>query len=243
MKQANIASFLYNLILLGVQMASLKKGSKGKLVNGLQNGLNKAGAKPALKEDGEFGPITEKNVKTFQKKFGLKSDGRVGDLTLATISFGKKLPEMKVGDYAPQGKKWSKSADDLFELSSALYTVLDEIAKLEKIVDGVYDKAEKSMDNIDTYKRIASIAEAITHRQETFRSELIKNPKKAEVKAKECEELERQLKSIGNAKIIPNVRNLDASIKALRNAVSTNLGKVKSAMAGVEKFSGGSYSD
>jgi len=227
-----------------VQVANQKKGSKGKLVKDLQNGLNKAGAKPALKEDGEFGPITEKNVKTFQKKFGLKSDGRVGDLTLATISFGKKLPEMKVGDYAPQGKKWTKSVDDLFELSSALYTVLDEIAKLEKIVDGVYDKSEKYMDNnIDNYKRIAGIAEAITHRQETFRSELIKNPKKAEVKAKECEELERQLKSIGNAKIIPNVRNLDASIKALRSAVSTNLGKVKSAMARVEKFSGGSYSD
>lgn len=51
-------------------MASLKKGSKGSGVKDLQTNLNKAGAKPKLKVDGIFGPITEKGVKSFQKNVG-----------------------------------------------------------------------------------------------------------------------------------------------------------------------------
>jgi peptidoglycan hydrolase-like protein with peptidoglycan-binding domain len=37
-------------------MANLRKGTKGKSVKELQIKLNKAGAKPPLKDDGDFGP-------------------------------------------------------------------------------------------------------------------------------------------------------------------------------------------
>ncbi len=52
----------------------LKLGSTGEDVKKLQTFLG-------LKDDGDFGPNTEKAVKTWQKANGLKDDGIVGDAT------------------------------------------------------------------------------------------------------------------------------------------------------------------
>ena len=225
-------------------MSILKKGTKGKSVKDLQIGLNKAGAKPPLKEDSEFGPITEKAVKTFQKKFGLKNDGKVGDHTLATITFGKKLPEMKVGDYAPKKKKWSKYSDDNNKILVAFLKLSDDIQKLETIVGGMYDKTEKSMmKNTHNFEKIADRAKMIADRQKLFESVLIKNPTKAELLAKDCEVLERQIKSIGNAEIIPDIRNNNAAMKVLKKAINTTFGNARVALAIMEKSNKSSYSD
>ncbi len=74
-------------------MAVLKKGSKGKDVVEAQKLLNKAGAKPKLEEDGDFGPLTEKQTRAFQKKAKLSADGKIGDNTWAALKFGGPLPQ------------------------------------------------------------------------------------------------------------------------------------------------------
>ena len=57
----------------------LKKGSAGGDVKTLQELLNQLGA--SLTVDGDFGSKTENAVKAFQKKAGLKQDGKYGDQT------------------------------------------------------------------------------------------------------------------------------------------------------------------
>jgi peptidoglycan hydrolase-like protein with peptidoglycan-binding domain len=64
-------------------MATLKKGSKGKPVEQLQNALNNQNPKPKpkLKIDGNFGTGTEAATIAFQKQNKLKPDGKVGEVT------------------------------------------------------------------------------------------------------------------------------------------------------------------
>ena len=59
---------------------TLKKGSEGEAVKGLQNALNVRGYGSGG-VDGEFGPTTEKGVKKFQGDAGLDVDGVVGPNT------------------------------------------------------------------------------------------------------------------------------------------------------------------
>ena len=64
----------------------LQRGSKGSDVEALQNALIKLGYN--LGEDGadgDFGPITEKALKTFQQKYGLTPDGIFGESTFLAI--------------------------------------------------------------------------------------------------------------------------------------------------------------
>ncbi len=92
-------------------MSILKKGSKGSTVKDLQAKLNKADPKPKppLDEDGFFGPLTEKAIRNFRKKNGLKAGGKAGPLTFATLLYGGKLPEMAVQDYVKRTEKFKKS--------------------------------------------------------------------------------------------------------------------------------------
>lgn len=64
-------------------MKTLRKGSKGDEVVTLQKLLNKFGNQLAV--DGEFGDITEKAVKAYQKFKGLEPDGIVGAKTWAAL--------------------------------------------------------------------------------------------------------------------------------------------------------------
>ena len=59
----------------------LQKGSIGASVVQLQKGLNKAGVKPKLTEDGDFGHQTDVNVRKFQKSVQITVDGVVGPQT------------------------------------------------------------------------------------------------------------------------------------------------------------------
>ncbi|HAA53325.1 MAG TPA: hypothetical protein DCE42_01135 [Myxococcales bacterium] len=63
----------------------LKKGSRGAAVKDLQRLLNQAGASPTLTTDGQFGPGTERALKSFQSKQGLSADGKFGRQTLAAL--------------------------------------------------------------------------------------------------------------------------------------------------------------
>jgi len=197
-----------------------------------------------LKDDGDFGPITEKAVKAFQKKFGLKNDGKVGDYTLATITFGKKLPEMKVGDYTAKGKIWSNHSEITGKIAlnfKALAMEIDNLAKdIRSSSEGAHDA---TVLNADNYQYIAGFAKSITSLQKDFISELIKNPKKAEQLAKRCEEIERELKSVGNARIVPASRYHSSVITSLQRSIDYTFGRAKNVLKGLEKFSNSSYSD
>jgi len=67
-------------------MADLKHGDKGEAVKQLQDELNEV---MSLKEDGEFGPMTEAMVKAFQTMHRLTADGIVGALTAAALAKAK----------------------------------------------------------------------------------------------------------------------------------------------------------
>lgn len=63
----------------------LKKGSKGSDVKAIQKKLKELGYL-SDSVDGDFGPNTEKAVKSFQKASGLEVDGVVGPITLAALN-------------------------------------------------------------------------------------------------------------------------------------------------------------
>ena len=66
---------------LTAPLPTLRQGSRGPAVKELQQRLNEAGAKPALKVDGVFGLRTYQAVGAFQKRRGLPIDGVVGPQT------------------------------------------------------------------------------------------------------------------------------------------------------------------
>lgn len=63
----------------------LKRGSSGTDVEKLQGLLNRAGAKPPLKTDGDFGPATDRALRDYQASHGLKPDGIAGSRTLRAL--------------------------------------------------------------------------------------------------------------------------------------------------------------
>jgi len=76
-------------------MAVLKKGAKGKPVTQLQKALNKNGAKPKLKEDGIFGPLTDAALRAYQKKNKMKPDGIAGPNTNFALNLGPRPKSLK----------------------------------------------------------------------------------------------------------------------------------------------------
>ena len=76
-------------------MANLSKGAKGKPVAQLQKALNKRGAKPKLKEDSSFGPLTDTALRTFQKKNKMKPDGIAGPNTSFALGLGSRPKSLK----------------------------------------------------------------------------------------------------------------------------------------------------
>lgn len=66
----------------------LRRGSKGAAVRRLQSGLRKTFPAYAgrLSVDGDFGPATERVVREFQTRSGLRADGVVGPATRAALA-------------------------------------------------------------------------------------------------------------------------------------------------------------
>ena len=71
-----------------VKVRTLARGVKGSDVRQLQAEMNRVFPGypgPLLDKDGSFGPATERQVKEFQRRTGLKVDGRVGPATRAKL--------------------------------------------------------------------------------------------------------------------------------------------------------------
>lgn len=108
------------------ELPTLKNGSKGEAVKGLQNALN-ARLPDSVSVDGAFGAGTERAVKQFQSGAGLHADGIVGQNTWRQLHVHmvqrgdtlSSIAEHHLGDAA----RWS----EIFELNRHLIKDPDEI--------------------------------------------------------------------------------------------------------------------
>lgn len=67
--------------------AELKRGSKGNAVRAFQKGMNRVfPAYSRLSVDGDFGPATDRVVREFQRRAGLKADGIIGTNTRRALA-------------------------------------------------------------------------------------------------------------------------------------------------------------
>jgi len=112
---------------------TVKKGSKGDAVKGLQNALNARGYDVGT-VDGIFGPATETAVKSFQRDFGLDVDGIVGPYTwealgVYVVQSGDTLSsiaEERIGD----ASRW----EELYDLNRDLIKDPDKISPGQVLV-------------------------------------------------------------------------------------------------------------
>lgn len=115
-------------------MAVLRIGSRGNDVKKLQEGLNKAmKPSPKLKPDGEFGSVTDKAVREFQKKNKLKPDGIVGPKTMAMIDQGG------AGGKPGKGDKVEMDVFDYREKKTKVETVMKEFDDVTAGYGRAYD--------------------------------------------------------------------------------------------------------
>ena len=92
-------------------------------VKELQADLSATGYK--METDGRFGPQTEQTVKRFQRKYGLKADGVVGDKTMRTLkgvsrhlaSIDEAMVEQQ---FANDAIEWADARDTVVQLSQEL---------------------------------------------------------------------------------------------------------------------------
>lgn len=105
---------------------TVKKGSKGGAVKGLQNALSARSYDPGP-VDGVFGSMTENAVRGFQSGYGLTADGIVGPITwqaldVYVVQSGdtlSKIAQEQLGD----ARRWR----EIFELNRALVSDPDKI--------------------------------------------------------------------------------------------------------------------
>ena len=105
---------------------TVKQGSKGEVVQGLQNAL-KARSYDFGPVDGIFGPATEEAVKQFQREAGLDDDGIAGPKTWEALGVYvvqqgdtlSRIAEHQLGDAG----RWS----EIFELNKDLIADPDKI--------------------------------------------------------------------------------------------------------------------
>ena len=178
-------------------MGLLKQGSKGKPVERLQTDLNRLGAKPKLKVDGIFGPLTKAAVQAFQKKAKMKADGAVGNLTEAAILMGGPLPEMTVTD----GRILQKAAKAEQKNNAAYVNLMDKIMvegiMLRKAVEGHRELGKKAVEkNKGYWVALFDVLTKLTKKQAQFDSLLLIAPKTAAKLVPQCEQLEREAEAL-----------------------------------------------
>lgn len=170
-------------------MAVLKKGSKGKDVEKLQELLNKFGIKPPLKVDGIFGPVTEKALRAAQGKLKLeKVDGMAGDYTMAALKYGKPLPQMTVRDLsqdAPQ-HKMIRQHNERMQASYGIIT--KEATNLAKVLSQYNKSIQGAIDALEAPRaQAAAVADSLAKVQADYHKNLLTNPAAAEKCAKAVE--------------------------------------------------------
>jgi len=106
--------------------STLKQGSKGDAVKGLQNALKARGYHLGA-VDGVFGSATTKAVKQFQSDFGLEADGIAGPKTWEALNVYVVQPGDTLSEIAEHQLGRADSWPDIFELNRALIDDPDKI--------------------------------------------------------------------------------------------------------------------
>ncbi len=215
-------------------MAILKKGSKGKPVEELQKQLNKLGARPKLKVDGIFGPLTLAAVKVFQKKIELKSDGDAGPLTLAGLKFGGKLPKMTVQDYKDRYKFLGEGFASNRKNYASYQVIGKEIKALCERTE-IDQAVAIFFENYKHYENVAKLCQQLIAKQDEFKKELLADPAKAAKLVKECETLDKQVETIGNTKIVPNIDKAAKGLSSFRPKLEGAMKTIKSELGKIDK--------
>ena len=117
---------------------TVKSGSKGDAVKGLQNALDVRSSQDVGPIDGIFGPATENAVKEFQRGASLADDGIAGPRTwealyVYVVQGGDTLSEIaeqQLGD----ANRWR----DIHELNKVLVSDPDKISPGQVLVLPVY---------------------------------------------------------------------------------------------------------
>ncbi|GHF51629.1 peptidoglycan-binding domain-containing protein [Seohaeicola zhoushanensis] len=217
-------------------MAVLKKGAKGKEVEKLQEGLNKLGAKPKLKVDGIFGPITEGQVKVFQKKNKLRPDGQAGPETLASVKYGGPLPEMTVKDYEKQAAELAVVFISRQNIILAYNRMKAEADALASVADKEVPNATKIyMDSIPLWVKAMEISAGIVKMQKEFKDLRLTDPAKAEALVKKCEAEASKIEAHISGKISPSSKKSSESLRAVRKKVETSVAAFRKEIDLVEK--------
>ena len=102
---------------------TLRKGDSGAEVTTLQNMLNSQDIGAPLIPDGQFGPLTQKAVMTFQSLRGQPIDGVVGPMTWTALNSGAQVADNQV---PPEGEEHATSylpLDEVLEVGSKGKTV------------------------------------------------------------------------------------------------------------------------
>src|SRR3990167_2026152 len=119
---------------------NLMRGSKGEEVKRLQEALNASGIGVNLKVDGEFGPATEAAVRAYQSSKNIKSDGIVGQQTIATLSGTPNAP------LSPAYQEIEKSANSdprIVELEK----IAGQVPELKSALDALRLQISNSLEN------------------------------------------------------------------------------------------------
>ncbi len=117
---------------------TLKKGSKGDAVKGLQNALNER-ASQGVAVDGNFGPATENAVKGYQGAASLVVDGIAGPATwqalyIYVVQRGdslSKIAQVNFGD----SNRWT----DIYNMNQALISDPNKISAGQVLTLPIYE--------------------------------------------------------------------------------------------------------
>ncbi len=198
-------------------MAILKQGSKGSDVKNIQTLLNKAGAKPKLKVDGIFGPLTDAAVRAFQKKCKLKPDGKIGPKTMPVLKFGRPLPVMTEDDFSKRVAYAKKVRVHNKQMIASYQMIEKSLAQLAKVTSKETPKAGKAVaENQVFWEKIISMSEAVAAKQAEFAAVVEKSPEKAEKLLRECEDLVSKVEAYSAANLLPNLEKANNSLSLIR---------------------------
>lgn len=223
-------------------MGVLKKGSKGNPVRELQTLLNKNGAKPPLKIDGDFGPKTDAATRAFQKQTNEKVDGKAGDRTLAALRYGGPLPVMTVQDHHKFGLEFRGKAISHDQTLDHFDQLRAEVNTLAKVLNTQLPKAEKIIDgNIEAYRVIFKVNQSIAAKQAKFEDLVLKNPKAAAALVKECAALDKKLMAVHQGTYRPNVRKASRATSASASQIEKSLEKIGASITALKIIASGGY--
>jgi ABC-type Fe3+-hydroxamate transport system substrate-binding protein len=217
-------------------MAVLKSGSKGTDVKNVQTLLNKAGAKPKLKVDGIFGPLTEAAVKAFQKKCKLKPDGIIGKKTMPVLKFGRPLPVMTEEDFSKRVKYAKQVRVHNKQMITSYELIEKSLTQLAKITAKETPKAGKAVaENQVIWEKIITMSEEVAAKQVAFAAIVEKSPEKAEKLLRECEDLVSKVEAYSAANLLPNLEKANNSLSLIRLEMELAQGLFKKQIDAIAK--------